>query len=298
MKLRIITWLWTQPGGRTAFSAMHVNIWAAMIRRHCTLDIELACVTDMPEGIDPSIHIIKPPTDFAAVQTAAWRNGRPNCYRRLAMFGPNAGRLFGRRFVCMDLDVVIASNIDRILGRDEDFVICGPSKKGARWLYNGSMMLMNAGARPQLFDRFTPDEAELASSRFVGSDQAWIAHVLGPGEATWGEADGVTKWPHGQPGAMMFFPGSVKPWDAIGNPWVAEHYRMDAGRRGLILGTKRNVWDEARAALDEGEYDGVIALPQTAEKWPGKVDAVAQSPLHAQYLARMLGFDEPRLCGI
>lgn len=298
MTLRVLTWLWTQPGGRTSFTAMHVNIWAAMVRRHCTLDIELACVTDTPEGIDPSIRIIKPPGDFSGVQTAAWRNGRPNCYRRLAMFGPDAKRLFGRRFVSMDLDLVIGANIDHILGRGEDFVICSPSRQGGRYLYNGSMMLMNAGARPQLYDRFSPEEAEYASSRFVGSDQAWIAHVLGPGEATWGPDDGVVKWGQARDGAMMFFPGHIKPWDAIGNDWVAQHYRMDGGRRGLILGRKANVWDEARAALDEGDYDGVIALSQTAERWPGRVDAIAESPLHAEYLARMLGFDCPRLCGV
>lgn len=296
--LRVLTWLWSQPGGRTSFTALHVNIWAAMVRRHCTLDIELACVTDMPEGIDRSIRIIAPPGDFAGVRTSAWSRGRPNCYRRLAMFGPNARKLFGRRFVNMDLDVVIGANIDAILGRTEDFVICGPSKKGSRYIYNGSMMLMNAGARPQLYNRFTPQEAEVASTRFVGSDQAWIAHVLGPGEKTWTEAQGVTRWPAEKPGRMMFFPGNVKPWDAIGRPWISEHYRMDGGRSGLILGGEPSVWDEARAALDEGSYDGVIALPQTAEKWPGRVDAVAENVLHARHLAKMLGFDQPRLCGV
>lgn len=298
-KLVLLTWLWQQKDGRTRFKALHVNIFAAMVRRHCTLPIELACVTDMPDGIDPSIRIIEPPGFYDGFQTSRWKGGRPSCYRRLAIYRRDAARLFGaKRIASMDLDVVIGGNIDSILGRAEDFVICAPSQKGSRWLYNGSLQMLTAGARPQVYERFTPEEAEIASQRFVGSDQAWIAHVLGPGEATWTERDGVTRFPNEQHGAMQFFPGQVKPWDAIGKPWVAKNYRMDGGRRGLVLGRKSTVWEEAKAALDEGDYDGVIAFTKTADKWPGRIDAVAESQLHAEYLARMLGFDTTRLCGV
>lgn len=298
MTLQIITWLWAQPGGRTQFTAMHVNIFAAMVRRHCTLPIRLSCVTDMPDGIDPSIRIIKPPGAFVGMETARWRRGRPNCYRRLVMFRRDAAKIFGKRFVSMDLDVVIAGNIDAILSREEDFVICSPSQVGARWCYNGSMMLMTAGARPRVFEEFTPEGAELASTKFVGSDQAWLGHILGRGEATWGPADGVVRWGQADCGTLMFFPGHVKPWDAIGHPWVAEHYRLEGGRSGLILGHKRGVWDDAAAALDERDYDSVIAFRQSAAHWPGPVDAVADNLPHARCLARMLGVDHLRMCGV
>lgn len=296
MTLTVLTWLWQQPGGRAHFTAMHVNIWAAMLRRHCTLDIDLACVTATPKGIDPSVRIITPPGEWEGLQTSKWKGGRPSCYRRIAMFRPDAARLFGERFACMDLDVCIGANIDAILRRREDFVICGPSQQGNRWIYNGSLMLMTAGCRARVYEKFTPERAEEASRRFVGSDQAWIAYSLGKGEATFGADDGVVRWGM-DPGAMMFFPGNVKPWDVITDPWVAEHYRADGGRSGLILGAKPTVWDEAKQALASGPVDKVIALPSAAKAWPGKVDVIAKDIAHAGMLARMLGVDQPMVCG-
>lgn len=296
-KLRVLTWLWKQPGCRTEFTAIHVNIWAAMIRRHCTLDIELACVTDMPEGIDRAIRIIKPPGEWEGLQTTRWKGNRPSCYRRISMFRPDAARIFGRRFVCMDLDVVIGGNIDAVLSRKEDVVLLGPSKAGSRWVYNGSLLKLKAGARPQVYTDFTPEKAEEASKFFVGSDQAWLAFALGREEATWGADDGVVRWGNCSEGSMMFFPGNVKPWDVINDSWVAEHYRLDAGRSGLVLGDRRSVWNEARAAMDKHRFDHVIALPRSAAHWPGRVDAIAKNMAHATMLTRMLGIDQAVVCG-
>jgi hypothetical protein len=297
-RLLVMTWYWQQDGCRTAFKPEHVSIWAAMLRRHCTLDIEIACVTDQPEGIDSSIRIIEPPGFHDDLKTTRWRGGRPSCYRRLALFAPHAAELFGaERFVSMDLDVVIGGNIDSILDRPEDFVICGPSQIGPRWIYNGSMMMMDAGARPCVYDDFSPEGAEEASRRFVGSDQAWIAYSLGEGEATWTDDHGVVRWNGNRSGPMMFFPGNIKPWNAIAHPFVGEHYRLDMGRKGLILGEKPHVWDDVDASIGHGPFDAIIALPKAARVWKGRVDQIAEDMRHAKLLARMMGVDEPMICG-
>lgn len=294
MKLQVITWFWRQPEGRTLFRSEHVNIWAAMVRQHCTLPIDIACVTDVPEGIDPSIRIITPPGFHDGLTTSRWRGGRPSCYRRLAMFAPDAARIFGQRFVSMDLDVVIGSSIDAILDRREDFVICGPSQQGERYIYNGSMMLMDAGARPCVYEDFTPEGAELASRRFVGSDQAWIAHSLGRGEATWGPDDGVVRWDQAQEGAMMFFPGNIKPWNCIAHPFVGKHYRLGAGIRAMIITDHLSAIDQATA--QQGEFDRVIALPRAARRYRGRIDHIAENMRHAELLAGMVGCDDPVIC--
>lgn len=293
--MKAITWLWAQPNGRAKFVASHVNIWAAMLRRHCSLKLQLACVTDMPEGIDPSVEIISPPGFHEGLQTSRWRGGKPSCYRRLAMFAPDAARIFGDRFVSMDLDLLISGNIDAILDRAEDFIICGPSTIGSRWLYNGSMMMLTAGARPSVYESFTPEKAEVASRQFVGSDQAWIAYALGRGEATWGPADGVVRWGTNDAGPLMFFPGNVKPWNAIAHPFIGEHYRLDTGRSGIILGDGRSVWDDAAKA--GGPFDAIIALPKAAGAWNGRIDYVAENMMHALLLAKMLGIERPVVCG-
>jgi hypothetical protein len=231
-KLRVLTWLWSQPGGRASYGPENVNVWAAMVRRHLAMPHEICCVTDHPEGIDPSVRIIRPPEDFAHVTIPTWGPRKPQCLRRLAMFSPDAGKKFGERFVCMDLDCVITGPLDPLFDVPDDFkMMIGTDPR--RRPYNGSMLLMTAGARPQVYTEFTPDRAVLAGKHFIGSDQAWIAFCLGWGEAVWSEDDGAMwysgRYSHGPADCrVMFFPGAIKPWTVSRyrplDRWVREHY--------------------------------------------------------------------------
>lgn len=299
-ELTILTWLWSQPGGRSTYTAAHVNIWAAMVRRHLTLPHRIACVTDMPEGIDPSVAIIRPPRDFEDVRIPTWGEDRPQCLRRLAMFRPDADAIFGGRFVSMDLDCVIAGSLDPLFDRDDEIVLY----RGAsgRRPYNGSMVMMTAGVRPGVYEDFTPEAAAEAGERYLGSDQAWISHRLGAGEATWDVQDGIT-W-HGasrrvDDPRLMFFFGNPKPWELAernADAWVREHYRGDRRARCLILGHAPSVWQEAELALRDGGFDQVIASPEAARHWPTST-IVANDDGHAERIARMHGYSEIVFCG-
>lgn len=302
--LTVLTWLWKQEGGRTNYSAVHVNIWAAMVRRHLTLPHEIACVTDMPEGIDESIRIIPPPGEFEDVRIPTWGEkrapGLPQCFRRIAMFRPDAAGIFGEHFVSMDLDCVISASLDPLFDHDHDFRMYRGTTMSRP--YNGSMLQMKAGARPHVYTDFTPEGAVLAGEKYLGSDQAWISHALGFGEATWGVSDGVLAYgsqhnSEAEVGRVTFFLCKSKPWDLLDDPFVAEHYRGSRKCKALILGRTRSVWDEAEAALDRDSFDGVIALDETACHWPGRVDAIAESDDHAVKLAAMLGFADWTFCG-
>lgn len=231
--LTVLTWLWRQPGCRTQYTAAHVNVWAAMIRRHLTIPHRLACVTDIPEGIESGVEIIRPPEGIGALHTRSWPKDKPSCYRRISMFRSDAAEIFGERFVQIDLDVVIGGNLDALFDRPEDIVLFrGTSGKRP---YNGSMTLLRAGCRPHVYDEFTFAGAEEASRIYVGSDQAWMMHKLGPDEATWGEEHGV--WWYGStylkrkpsPGEvkMLFFPGRDKPWNLSHvDYYTKDHYRI------------------------------------------------------------------------
>ena len=84
---------------------------------------------------------------------------------------------------------------------------------------------MNTGARRQLWNDFDPEttpqiiQPRKDAIELVGSDQAWIAHKLGPGEATFTPAnDGVydyrkLKDRHTLPGnaTIVFFAGKRDP---------------------------------------------------------------------------------------
>lgn len=236
--ITVLTWLWKQDKSREHYNAEHVNIWADMVRRNLSMPHRVACVTDHREGIDASIKIIEPPRDFENVRIPNWGPQQPQCLRRLAMFAPNAAERFGERFVSMDLDCVIGGALDPLFDVPEDFrMYKGTGKKRP---YNGSMLIMTAGARPQVYTDFTPEGATEATKLFVGSDQAWISHKLGWNEATWSGEHGAmwygdrltqdeTDW------RVMFFPGFPKPWhvpksDQAG-PWIMRNYRRTATKR-------------------------------------------------------------------
>lgn len=302
--LTILTWLWYQGGDRKPYTAEHVNIWADMVRRHVTIPHRLACVTDMPAGIDRRIAIIPPPRDFDDVRVPAWGEGKPQCLRRLSLYRRDAADIFGERFLSMDMDVLITDSIDDQLRRDEDIVLL----ESPRWQpgndrpYSGGMVMMTAGARPAVFESFTPAGARKASERYVGSDQAWISYCLGPGEATFGEREGIIRWERapvfGSCARMFFFAGFPKPSDLVGaNELVNLHYRRDRGGRCLILGHAPSVWLEVAQAMQRGRFDAVIASPEAAAHWPGEILAISKSDRHADWLGRVYGFDEVVFCG-
>lgn len=298
--IKVLTWFWAQPGGRTEYTAFHVNIWADMVRRNLTMPHTLACVTDTPEGIDPSIEIISPPRDFEDIRIPSWPEFRPQCLRRLAMFRKDAAEIFGERFVCMDLDCVIGGPLDPFFDTNADFKMT-PGTRPSR-PYNGSMMLFKAGSRSQVYDQFTPEGAAEAGNLYVGSDQAWISKILGPDEQVWGAADGLAWYRRPQPAnpRLMFFPCPTKPWEVAAtgtNPWITEHYRRSPQRKVLILGYEDNLWSDVDRALANGYSGPVISSPEAAEYWPGEILAVVRTNDEAALFARMHGFD-PIWCGV
>lgn len=230
--IRIICWLWRQPEGRTSYAAEHVNIFADMVRRNCSIPFTIGCVTDMPEGIDRGIDIIPLPEDFADI-APVWGPRKPNCFRRLAMYRRDAAEIFGgTRIASFDLDCVVGNDLAPVLSRTEDLVLfkgTAPDRP-----YNGSLQLLTAGCRPQVFDDFDQEQALISGERFCGSDQAWLMHKLGPGEATWDQADGVyfygrdwTSLRGAVTPRILFYPGKLKPWTArLIDPFTRRNYRL------------------------------------------------------------------------
>lgn len=230
--ITILTWLWGQPNGRAEYGVDSVCAWAEMVRRNITMPHRIACVTDFE--LPSHIERIEPPRDFENIRIPTWNEKKPQCLRRLSMYSPDAGKTFGERFVCMDLDVVISGPLDPLFDVKDDFkMMIGTDPK--RRPYNGSMQLMTAGSRPQIYTDFTPERATLAGKHFIGSDQAWICFCLGWGESVWDERDGAIwyspRYSAGVPDStrIMFFPGTPKPWQVAGSQpldrWVQRHYR-------------------------------------------------------------------------
>ena len=297
--LTVCCWFWRQEGVRTPYEPLHVAIWADMVRRNLSKPHRLAVVTHEDLNI-PGVELIRPPRDFEDIRIPSWPDFRPQCLRRLVMFRSDAADIFGDEILCMDLDLTIGAALDPMLDGEHDFRMAVGTAYGRP--YNGSMIYLRAGSRPRVYEDFTHAGAIEAGSRYVGSDQAWIAHCLGPREATWGDDDGLTYSTVGRrpdtERRVMFFPGSQKPWHRMSDPWVAKNYRLSRDGKCLVLGYDDTLWSDVEAALERGPYDAVISSPEAAEHWRGEILAVATTNKHAADLAHMYGFDDVTWCGV
>jgi hypothetical protein len=233
--LTFVSWRWRSPVGyRSVFEPSTVYALRDMIQRHYPHPHRFCCVTDEPKAL-PGIETIRMWEDGAAIPSPSGRHN-PSCYRRLKVFAPDAGKLFGERLVSMDLDTVIVGDLTPLFDRTEDFVIWGESDFKSQW-YNGSLWMLRTGTRTKVWTEFDEDKSPLIAQRAGarGSDQGWISYVLGKKEATWGRKDGVysfRKHIFAAGGALppdakiVCFHGHVDPWHyrAQQFKWIREHY--------------------------------------------------------------------------
>jgi len=235
--LTVITFKWRPGHGLPAkFHSRHVNVLAAMVRRHYPHPHRFVCVTDDPLGLDPSVKAVPLWSDHGKMVNPHGP-AYPSCYRRLKLFSRDIGELLGERLVSLDLDCVITRDLSPLWNRPEDFVIWGATNPTTH--YNASMILMTAGARPQVWEDFDPATSPKAAkaARQFGSDQGWISYRLGKGEAMWSAEHGVYAWQvhlkHGREplpknARVVFFNGKRhNPWDAEpqAHEWVRENWR-------------------------------------------------------------------------
>ncbi len=233
--ISVVCWRWRSPSGyRSNFGPESVSVLRRMVARHYPEPHRFICVTDDPKGIDKDVEIVPLWDEFASIPNPSNRRN-PSCYRRLRAFSPAIAAVFGERFVSVDLDTVIVGDLRPLWNRQEDFLIWGETNPKS--FYNGSMFMMTAGARRQVYEEFNPQTSPRTAHRAgrFGSDQGWISYRLGPGEATWGRQDGVYSFRvHLQEGTLplppeariVMFHGLHDPWawKAQNLPWVQKHY--------------------------------------------------------------------------
>jgi hypothetical protein len=234
--LTFLTFKWRPtPGYRSRFSGHHVNVLASMIARNYARPYRFVVITDDSSDIvdDGKVEAFELWHDHSMVRNPSGR-GNPSCYRRLRLFAPDPGAFLGRRFVCLDLDCVITGDLVPLFDRPDDFVIWKSNTSSNP--YNGSMFMLRAGMRPQIWMDFDPGLSPVQTRRagLFGSDQAWLAYKLGPNEATWSSKDGVYSYRADIGGnalpadaRIVFFHGNIDPWhaEAQRRPWVREHWK-------------------------------------------------------------------------
>lgn len=224
--LTFVCWKWPPTNGyRSTFGPETVNVLGKMIARNYPEPHRFCCVTSETRGLNKSVEVIKPWNDFAHVPSPS--GGRnPSCYRRLRAFHPDIEAVFGPRFVSLDLDVVITADIRPLFDRPEDFMIWGDTNP--RTFYNGSIFMLKAGARPQVWTTFNPATSPRLArdAGHFGSDQGWISKCLGPNEAKWTTDDGVYSYRNHirERGGTLPENARIVVFHGLGDPWSPEIY--------------------------------------------------------------------------
>jgi hypothetical protein len=215
------------------FNEGHVVTLRNMVARHLRLEHEFVCITDRAHIAD-GIRCV-PLDDRTHVAGT--------CGRKLTVWAPDAGERIGKRILSLDLDMVIVDDITSLIDRPEDVVMFRNPNftlNGRRAYFQGSIQLLTAGARPNVWKmRFHPDAPLIINRRFGGHEQAWLSEMLSWDEASWSDADGiygagrVGDWttknvvdalPEGA--RIVVFPGNRmydQPHVMAKFPWILEH---------------------------------------------------------------------------
>lgn len=238
MALIVVCFLWHDPQAKCrdiyTYGPDHVRILRDMVKRNLTVPHEFVCVTDRPQQL-PDMRTVDLDRSTFVPGTR---------YAKLMLWRRDIGEVIGNRILYLDLDCVVTRSLDPVVDRKEDVVLWrnpnfqGPGKRRAR--YNTSIMLLSAGARPQLYEEFNPRvHPALLRKVWGGTDQAWVSHKLSwDDEAYWTDADGVygagrlkdvvpgvgTELPDNA--RVVFFPGSREPGMKSvqeKHPWIAEY---------------------------------------------------------------------------
>lgn len=183
--ITISTWLWYQPGFRYEYTEDHVHALKEQIEQHVSVPYKFICFSDRSiDGVETY------PFKDVDLKSDRWNPAdQPQCFRRLWLFSEEVRPIVGDRFVNIDLDCEILSNIDSVLTRKEDFIIAkGQARRNG---YSGSMWMMDTGSRSDVWNTLSQDGVDKATKLYVGSDQAWMRYVLGPDESLFEPSDGV-----------------------------------------------------------------------------------------------------------
>jgi len=212
--LTFVTFFWREPGFHTTYTDEHVRRWSAMVDKHYRKPHRRVVVTSVV-GDYGDTAVVADDNPWAALRSPEG-GGFPTCYRRLRVWGRDAAQVFGDRIVVMDLDCAVVADLAPVVDRPEPVVMLRDAVFPTQ--YNGGMMLLTAGARPDVLERFDGLASIEAAKRagFRGSDQAWISYALGPNLPT---LAGVHSWKRdlkrGLPTPetrVVMFHGRDKPW--------------------------------------------------------------------------------------
>lgn len=160
----------------------------------------------------------------------------PGCFARLRTFDPKWQKdqciREGEKIVCLDLDLVVTGSLDGLFDRAEPFVILQGVNAKNPCPMNGSLWMLRAGYRPDVWSEFSLDLASKIVFDSFPDDQAWFWDMM-PDAGAFGPEQGVYAfqkpgWPKGdalpKDARIVAFPGWRDPAKFTNLEWVRRHW--------------------------------------------------------------------------
>lgn len=164
----------------------------------------------------------------------------PGCFARMRMFDlawqEAAGFREGDRIANVDLDSVIVDGLDPVFDREEPFCILQGINGTNPCPYNGSVWMLRAGYRPDVWSDFSLEAYKKNNVPFhaIPDDQGWFNYKI-PKAGAWGPAEGVYGFQkRGWPGTgdrlppnarIVSFPGWRSPSKFLHVKWIRENWK-------------------------------------------------------------------------
>lgn len=183
--------LWIKGRGKRAYSLDYVTRLRSMVERHLSIPHRFVCMSDTPELL---------PLGYEWIKIKRPKNLVP-WWGKLKLFRDG---MWSGRLLYLDLDVLVTGSLDEIATFPAPFALLpdmAPTFQGnakAPHLkivhrYNSSVMVLDAGARPDLWSKWNTNVAYR-----LRSDQDWIGEQC-PNEATFPRGWFDRLYPHTAP---------------------------------------------------------------------------------------------------
>ncbi len=223
--LAICTYLWGNK-----YDESYVEKLAAGLKRHMKEEYRFICISDKDVDVPGVINYKIPEVDRYLLE-------RKGCFARLRLFDPRYQAKLGLtgRVVSIDLDVVVCGDLYPLFYRSESFMILQGANAKNPCPYNGSLWMIRAGYRPDVWNMFSTEAAEKVPAYEFSDDQGWL-HWCVPNASGWraGSASGVYAfrkpgWPPGaddlpEDARLVCFPGWRDPSQFTDVPWIGYHW--------------------------------------------------------------------------
>lgn len=223
--LTVCAWWWGKKYGRH-----YVERIASGVMRHLGEAHRFIVVSEENPNIDGVSWAVLRDPELTKVQ---------GCFARLRMFDPewqeSIGVKEGDRLVCIDLDAIVTGPLDPLFARAEPFLILQGANSSNPCPYNGSLWMLRAGYRPDVWSDFSLDAAAKMPFYAFPDDQAWFHHKM-PNENGWqvGKRSGVYAfqkpgWETGdnlpKDARLVCFPGRRDPEQFKHLYWVRDNWK-------------------------------------------------------------------------